>query len=122
MTEQLGNILTTARSIIEQRFVKLYNQKINYMCGERQTPLDLKVEWTSIEALVDKDLDLAENCIQILQMPLLWENLKKGVMRFIAEDFLQRQLFNDTVMSIGKWYIHVYIQNAKTDYISTAVW
>jgi hypothetical protein len=101
--KELSTVLTQARSIIEQRFVKPYKDRINVMCGgERIQPIDLKVEWNSVEAIVNRDIDEAENAIQTLQMSLLWENLKKGVMRFIAEDAFQRELFNETVTSIGK--------------------
>ncbi|KAG2383041.1 hypothetical protein C9374_005008 [Naegleria lovaniensis] len=61
-------------------------------------PLQLTVNWTSIRELITcHGLAVAENAIQMLQEPSLYENMRKGVMRFISEDKLQRTIFNDQV-------------------------
>ena len=99
--KELSSALTQARGLIEQRFVKYYKQKLNSMCGERTQVLDLGIDWDSVEKLVNMNIDQGENAIQTLQQTVLWEGLKKGIMRYIAEDAVQRDLFNDAVSSIG---------------------
>lgn len=98
--KELSSALTQARSLIEQRFVKPYNIKLNYMCGERSQPLELKVEWDSVEKVVNSNVNEGENAVQMLEQVVLWENLKKGIMRYIAEDAFQRDLFNNRVTSV----------------------
>ena len=118
------NILAKAEEVIHKRFLVPYQEKLNQLLGDRVTtqngansssigtvtstnsslpPLQLKVNWTSIKELIQQHgLPIAENAIQILQEQSLYENMRKGIMRYISEDKLQRTIFNDQVDVICK--------------------
>ncbi|KAL9649658.1 hypothetical protein ABK040_003335 [Willaertia magna] len=101
----VNELLKQAEQVITKRFLLVYQEKINSVLGDRShfhqqlsPPLKLQVNWQSVKELISQHgLTVAENAIQILQENALYENMKKGIMRYISEDKLQRNIFNDQV-------------------------
>lgn len=124
--------LSRAKTIIHDRYIAPMNTALRQLCGpaRHDAPVDVHIDWSAVEAwiAIGNDLEsdlteeqeihvhLAEMSIQVLQLPIMWDALRKAVARYLCEDRSQVDCFNDNIDKLGNssfiyYYYYYYSSN-----------